>query len=315
LKYLKSFRKKGHTGRALANKLIDQIELIKNTAGPRLPAIIGVENWTFIAGWSQSLPEMKVPGSNISLGSFIQFVKEFFGRAPTRIVGEVFFEKGQLYFTIRLSGKPATTISGKVENIDAVLLQAAQHIYKYTQPLILASYLYILASDSKDIDNRACLETIQQYLVSRELTENHAWAYGLWGVILSDQGNLSEALKKFQEAITINPRFLLAYNNWGNALQELKDYEGAISMYKKAIDLDPKHARAYNNWGLLLEEQKDYDGAIAKYQKATEINPKYAGAYKNWGNVLHAQKDYDSAISKRAFEKVIRLEFEPAVWS
>jgi len=286
--------KKGYTGRAIANRLIDQIDLIKTTAKTSL------ERKQFIAEWSRTQLDVQVPGAAISLRSFLEYIKEFWGNPPSRIGGEIFVQSDSLSIVVRGVGNLTKTISGRLENLDEMLRQAGLHIYKYTQPYTLALYFY-----NKN-DEKASIIEVVEYIISHEPPDDDVGAYNLWGIVLHDQLKYEEAIAKYKKAIELDPKGIPVYGNWGNVLADQRDYEGAIAKYKKLIDLDPKNAIAYFNWGTVLQEQKDYDGAIAKFEKAIEFDPRDATAYFNWGKVLQEQKDYDGAIAK--FEKAIELD-------
>jgi len=63
--------------------------------------------------------------------------------------------------------------------------------------------------------------------------------------------NLKEAIKDFNKAIELNPKFAEAYLTRGMTKARLQDYTGAIKDYNKALELNPKCAKAYYNRGLL----------------------------------------------------------------
>ncbi len=333
----KELEEKGYTGRAITNRLIDQLNLIYTMA---TTATSSLEGRKFRIDLPQTPPQMELAVAGISLKFFPLHIKELFGHVAARLVGEVVVQSDSLYVTTRVSGEPAKTMAGKLENLDKILFKAAKHIYKYTQPYILASYLY-------DIDRKACLETIQ-HILRYGPDKDRPWAYNLWGLALDEQKNYDESIDKYQEATELESKFAPAYHNWGDALGNQRKYKKAIAKYKKAIKLDPKSVWVYYSWGLMLAEQgkdkkaigkfkkvnskckkaikldpknaiiyysswgvtlalqKDYEGPIAKYEKAIELDPGYAKAYRMWGDVLVLQKDYEGAIFKH--EKAIELD-------
>ena len=100
--------------------------------------------------------------------------------------------------------------------------------------------------------------------------------------------------------------FTATYYNKGNSNVALKDHEEAIKAFDRAIEIDPRYATAYYSRGnskALLK--KDHNGAIEDYSKAIAIDPKDAYAYKNRGNSRTAMKDYQGAL--KDFDKAIEL--------
>ena len=105
----------------------------------------------------------------------IQFIKDNFGADTTRIVSEVILQNDRLHVTIRVSGKPAETFPGQLEDLDDILLEAAEHIYQYTQPYFLAAYLY-------GVDKIERCREIIPFILRNPPDEDDAWAYNLWGL-------------------------------------------------------------------------------------------------------------------------------------
>ncbi len=96
------------------------------------------------------------------------------------------------------------------------------------------------------------------------------------GLALRQQGKVEEAIKNFQKAIEINPKYALAYQNLGHALHNQGKVEEAIKNFQKAIEINPEDDWAYYSWGHALRQQGKLEEAIKNYQKAIEINPKLA---------------------------------------
>jgi superkiller protein 3 len=285
----------GYTGQVIANKFIDQINFIRNRASTTMQSL------QFNAAWMEVQPEIHVPQGGEILESILTNIKNYFGDNTTRIIGEVVLRNDRLHVTTRVSGRPAKTFSGQLDELDTVLRQSAEHIYQYTQPYILASYLY-------DVDKKRSIEIIH-HILRRPPPEDDAWAYNLWGLILFDQKDYAGAMAKYRKALSSKidgvGAHVHAYNNWGLALKVQGRYAEAIAKYKKAVDLDPTHVQAYNGWGRALEDQGDYAGAVDKYRTAIEVDPKDDNAYFNWATALLTRGDYAGAIAK--YQQVIDL--------
>ena len=284
----RELQERGYTGRALVNKLLDQIEIVKEaatapreawelvtvggfldvgefvTVGEFLDVVELVTVVEFVTVDAVPSMEVQVAGVGISLNS----VKEFFGHSPTRIVGEVTLQgdQGRLYLTTRVIGKPAKTISGTLANLEPALLEAAEHIYKCTYPFVLAHYLWYLGDRQED-----SLEIIQ-YCLRNDPPEDDHFAYALWGIILYDREDYDGAIAKYKKAIELDPKYALAYYNRGIAYSDLGQLERAIEDYDKAIELNPKYAAAYYNLGLAYRDSGQPDQAIEAFQQVVELN-------------------------------------------
>jgi tetratricopeptide (TPR) repeat protein len=135
---------------------------------------------------------------------------------------------------------------------------------------------------------------------------NHFDSLHLLGVIYSQRGNHTEALRQIDFALTANPQAAFAHSNRGLALQKLKRLDEALASFDKAIALKPDHAEIYNNRGLTLHELRRLNEALASYNKAIALKPDYAEAIYNRGLALHELKRLDEALA--SFDRTIALK-------
>ena len=110
------------------------------------------------------------------------------------------------------------------------------------------------------------------------------------GVESSQKGDYRKAISEYNQAIDVNPEFVVAYLNRGYSHSRMGELEKAIADYSKAIELNPRYAIAYNNRGFVYRKMGEYDRAILDYTRAIEIDPKYASAYYNRGHTYHYNK-------------------------
>ncbi len=59
----------------------------------------------------------------------------------------------------------------------------------------------------------------------------------------------------------------------GDELLSKKDWDGAIKKYREAVRLNPKHASAHNLLGSALEHKGDLQGALSEYRAACALDP------------------------------------------
>jgi len=103
--------------------------------------------------------------------------------------------------------------------------------------------------------------------------QNSAEEYYDSGVEKLDSGDFQGAIKDFNKAIEINPKYANAYYDRGLAKAKLGDYRGALKDYNKTIEINPKHKMAYAFRGVAKANLGDYRGAIEDYNKTIEIKP------------------------------------------
>ncbi|MBI5749246.1 MAG: tetratricopeptide repeat protein, partial [Nitrospinae bacterium] len=119
-----------------------------------------------------------------------------------------------------------------------------------------------------------------------------------------DRGDYQKAIKDYNTAIGIDPKFVISYNNRGAAYIKIGSYQEAIKDYSMAISLNSKYAEAYYNRGFVYSSLGSYQEAIKDYSMAISLNSKYAEAYYNRGDIYinsgkhqEALDDFNMAIS------------------
>jgi CHAT domain-containing protein/lipoprotein NlpI len=110
-----------------------------------------------------------------------------------------------------------------------------------------------------------------------------AEAYNYAGLIYKDQGNFSQALENFNQALVINQKLFddvgvaVMYSNAGEAYANLGDSQKAIESYERSIELDTKSNRkiglaiSYNNLGSVYKDIGNFDKAADCYDKSIAI--------------------------------------------
>ena len=150
--------------------------------------------------------------------------------------------------------------------------------------------------------------------------------YGI-GVELSNLGRYNEALKSYDKAVRIKPKYVNAWHGRGVALSNLGRYEEALKSYDKALKLKPDYADSWYGIGIALSNLGQYEGAVKSYDEALKLKPDYADAWreraknkeqnrlaeKQKEERIHAQETYENNILAEEIRKFVnRHYFEPA---
>src|SRR6266480_4807027 len=137
----------------------------------------------------------------------------------------------------------------------------------------------------------------------------------------------------FTEAIARTPRNALCYNNratyYGN---ELHDHEAALKDFNKAVEINPKYMVAIANRGVTRGSLGQKEEAIADLQRALAINPNspnpdfilriadlryvlndYTGSIADYNRLLAMDKMYPRIYSKRAGSEAMLSQAEDAL--
>ena len=93
------------------------------------------------------------------------------------------------------------------------------------------------------------------------------------GVILSDEDHFQEAIRHYNNALTLHPRLETAYSRRAFANYHLEEYDSAVEDYEKALSFDPEDDVVHHNLGIAYAALGNYSRAIQCYDRALEINP------------------------------------------
>jgi tetratricopeptide (TPR) repeat protein len=116
----------------------------------------------------------------------------------------------------------------------------------------------------------------------------------------------ADAIVCCDTAIAIDPVFSVAYLNKGNALQGLGKFQEAIICYNQALEIKPWFVEVLHDKAMCLISLEKYNESIECCNTAIEINPKYPNAYKCKGNALLRLERYQDAIEN--FDNAINID-------
>ena len=121
-------------------------------------------------------------------------------------------------------------------------------------------------------------------------------------------GDLKEAIKHFNGAVTKDDRYALAYAGLADAYSLLADYsaaspkesyEKAREAALKALELDDNLAEAHTSLAYVkMYYYWDWKGAESGYRRAMALNPNYATAHQWYSEYLTAMGRFDEALAE-----------------
>ena len=150
----------------------------------------------------------------------------------------------------------------------------------------------ITASPPKEIIERLIqLESNGQHAALAEaigkVFEHYPYCPVVWnllGVAKGHEGQFSDAIKAFEEALKFKPDFVDALNNLGTTYRSADNRSATKIAYERALSLRPRSYVTLTNLGTLFVDSGEPDQAIDTFNKALEINPAYSVALYNLGN-------------------------------
>src|SRR5262249_853252 len=119
-----------------------------------------------------------------------------------------------------------------------------------------------------------------------------------------DKGDFDKATKDNDEAIRLDPEYMVAYYHRGIAWQRKGGYDRAINDFNEAIRLDPEYVHAYNRCATVWLAKKDYGEAIHTYEQAIRLVPDHPHAYGGLALLLATCPESTVRDGKRAIRMV-----------
>ena len=93
------------------------------------------------------------------------------------------------------------------------------------------------------------------------------------GVCYKKIGQVHEAIRRIQQAVSYDSTLVKAYNALGALYQEQGDLDKAENSYRRTLLLKPDYSMAHFNLGALCWARKDFKGAEQHFLDAVAIEP------------------------------------------
>lgn len=113
---------------------------------------------------------------------------------------------------------------------------------------------------------------------------------------LEKNRNFQEAMRKYDELISLAPDSAVFYYNRGKLKRQMEMHKEAIIDYNLAISKYPNEVSFWVSRAISEYYSKDTLGAITTYKRSIEIDPQYAMSYFNLASLFFEMKNYQEAI-------------------
>ena len=116
------------------------------------------------------------------------------------------------------------------------------------------------------------------------------------------RSRLDEAIEQYEQALRIDPVYVLAHHNLGRALKVRGRLDEAIVHMRRAIELDPKNVRARGELAAVLRATGRVKESVEQLERLLRIDPGSAMAHNDiaWLVAL------SSGLSPRDYEEALR---------
>ncbi|MBN1356378.1 tetratricopeptide repeat protein [bacterium] len=193
------------------------------------------------------------------------------------------------------------------------------HVYsRYRLPVVVS--LMPLASGAsvelvRLLRNRRYLPVIMSgaaavvliWFMSLKLTGyTHAQSLFNLGAGLTRQGDESEAVQAYQQALDLVPDYSPALINLGKLMYRSSDSSRALEYWNRALQIDPDSEELHNNLGKAAVDRGDLHAAEFHFEEAVRIQPHYYLGWLHLGQIKIMQAKYPQAV--RMFDAALRLK-------
>ena len=291
----KSFEERGLTGTVISQRILDEVTRLSLESKTRK------QHKQFDGGGHRDpLSNIQFPETSLNVQTIVTIVRDLFGRAETRIGGELIAGGSDSKLTLRVRTdhkrqRHAKELPGS--DLDDLIKKAAIEVLRRIDPYVLAAYHH----HQRNTDEA---EKAIDEILSTGDDAARVWALTLRGNRLFEQSKFNQAIEHYNEAIKLDRGFATAFSNKAYVSLHNGDHAGALLAVRRAHALEPDFSVTLQNWALLLIEANAYEDAIDKTKQAIRLDPSQAGPRILLGNILLRLKDYSGAAAafERAFE-------------
>jgi tetratricopeptide (TPR) repeat protein len=220
---------RGLSGEVVAGKLLDRLQDLQvQTQSNRAAS-------SYVNNWGNDI-KVQIPDTGVSVGQLYRYLAQWLGN-ETHISGEVYREAdGRLAVLARVAGSPTRILRGNDAQLDALMQQSAESVYRSTQPYRYAVYL--------DNHGRAAeARAIYRELIANGAADDRAWAYIGLSSEHSVAADFDGANRLLLKAMAIKPDILLIYANLANNEGSLQHDEKALYFARAAVALAARGGR------------------------------------------------------------------------
>jgi tetratricopeptide (TPR) repeat protein len=181
---------KGLTGQVLASKLLDRLNAMQSATSSSRAAS------SFSHDWGNDI-KVAIPDTGVSLGEVIRYLHNWLGH-EMHLSGELYEQGDKVALTVRLEGEAGQTFSGRAADLDAIVQQAAEAVFRRAQ-----TYRYSVFLEYHGRTREA--EQVLKGLSETGSAKERAWADHGLALFLANAGRYEEARAKDLRAQTENP--------------------------------------------------------------------------------------------------------------
>ena len=214
---------RGMTGQVVAAELLDRLASLQlQTGSIRAPK-------SYANSWTQQDIKLDIPETGVSLAELEGFLREKLGH-DIHITGEIVHTASGVSLTVRAGVLGAESITGSEAELNTLVQQLGESVYRLTQPYRFAFYL---ASH----DRIAEADPLLKVIAETGANEDRPWGYLLWGDLSGEEDGIDTQLRLAERAVAMEPDNYVAQNLIGYSEFDKSMSEEALRDGTKSISL------------------------------------------------------------------------------
>ena len=186
------------------------------------------------------------------------------------------------------------------------LIKAVQDSNKLFYENLKTSAEQLYLAGLQNFDKQLYKEAINYFDQAIDLNPDYMLAYAYKSYTLDRLGRSEEALETVSRSVEIDPNYAWAYSHRGKIYNDMKEFRKALTDLDKAIELDGNDKSAYANKSYALTEIGEFKKALEALNRALEIDSNYAWAYRQRGKIYNDMKEFRKALTD--LDKAIELD-------
>ncbi len=216
---------RGLTGQVVASQLLDKLAGLQDKTPTERAAS------TYSHNWNNDI-KVAIPNTGLSVQDVNRLLRDWLGH-ETHITGEVFRTAAGIDITARTGGQSGETVRGAEADFDTLMQNAAESIYRRTQPYRYSVYVVNEGRPhSYDISN-AVLRGLLDYGPPGEAK----WAHLGLADNMENNQKFRETVAESRAALADDPAFGMAYNLLAESEYDLGHDEAALAALDKGLPL------------------------------------------------------------------------------
>ncbi len=178
-----------------------------------------------------------------------------------------------------------------VYTIAVAILSSCDHVSSASGDALAEEAFQHLDNDQYE----KAIPLLEKALAKSSASYSDELLYTCIGNAQNELGQLDQAIKSHEKALSINPDFHEAWVNLGIVYRLTNEYEKAEECYKRALKLEPEYAELHASLGALYIFQEKYEESIEHLEKAINLDSQLAVAWANLSLVYAISQEFEKA--------------------